>query len=103
MKSGFIFTFDAVLALLIVMLLAGAIAVQYSALPGKENVSDALRQKAQDRAITGFYLNSGGDSPDFSSAEFGECAAAHDLLENPKANSIGSQESVSEKFFCESA
>ena len=86
MKQGFLFTLDAVLALILVILLAAALAMQQNALPEKGGISSSLRQKAEDKAIVGFYLNQANeDCSDFSTIEYCECAIIYTLNPNNDA------------------
>ncbi len=103
MKKGFLFTMDAVLALILVIVLAVALAAQQNALPEKGDISSSLRQQAEDQAITGFYLNQLGESHNFSGKEYGECVTVYELLLDPKANDLRSRETLTPKVFCEDA
>jgi len=101
MKKGFLFTFDAVLALILVIILATALAAQQNALPEKGGVSSTLRQQAEDKAITGFYLNKTGESVPAPPVEYYECSAIYEMLKTPTTNNLGNREPVSKKIFCE--
>jgi hypothetical protein len=104
MKHGFLFTMDAVLALILVIILAAALATQQNALPEKGGISSSLRQRAEDEAIVRFYLNQASEEcPAFSTIEYCECAIIYTL--NPN-NTLGVQAlpeppSNPPKKFCE--
>jgi hypothetical protein len=89
MKKGFLFTLDAALALILVIILAAALATQQNALPEKGGISSSLRQQAEDAAIIGFYLNQTGETPPITfSGEYGECTIIYTLDPN---NALGTQ------------
>lgn len=100
MKKGFLFTMDAVLALILVMILAAALATQQNALPEKGNVSGALRAQVDDRAAVELYLlylNHSSESPPVEK-EYYECATIYNLDPN---NALGTQATLEQKTFCE--
>jgi len=100
MKRGFLFTFDAALALILVIILAAALATQQNALPEKGNVSGALRAQVDDRAAVELYLlylNHLSESPPVGK-EYYECTTIYNLDPN---NALGTQATLEQKTFCE--
>ena len=101
MKKGIMFTTDAVLALIAVMLFLAWIPYQMGSQSGSqvfENISD----QARDKAIINFYEgNSGcGSNCITSTAKFGKCFAVYSI--DPTGN-IGSPAPIIENIFCEEA
>ncbi len=101
--KGFIFSLDAVLALILVMMAGAVITMQPASITEREDVSAALRQQAEDRAITAFYLgNSASESID-SGADYGECGVFYELMEDATGNNLENREPVIKIVFCEEA
>lgn len=100
MNKGFLFTFDAALALILVIILAAALAAQQNALPEKGGISSSLRQRAEDEAIVGFYLNQASTSAELTGQEYGECAIIYDLDPNNTLGVRADPDNESYKF-CE--
>lgn len=85
MNRGIIFSTDAALALIVVIILAAWITVQFNAAEEKGAVFESLHNKALDWAITEFYRGgttvpaTPGVSVISDTAEFGECAVFYTL------------------------
>lgn len=101
MKRGIIFSMDACLALIAVVILAASLQLQFSAMEEKGSAYENLQEQAMDKAIVGFYLDQPGEIPDFSGKEFGKCTAVYTLMEIPAGNNLNAQETPVEKVFCE--
>lgn len=103
MRKGIIFSIDAALALVLVIVLAAAIAAQYSAADGKEQVLSSIAEETQDAAVVGLYLGkSAGDfgldsSFDAGAGEFVKCTNSYEL--NP--NNGFSEVALGDGFFTE--
>ena len=93
------FTTDAILALIAVILFLGWIPYQMSSQSGSqvfENISD----QARDKAIINFYENNPGCVSNCitSTAKFGKCFVVYSI--DPTGN-IGSRAPIIENVFCE--
>ncbi|MCX6799070.1 MAG: hypothetical protein NTW59_03180 [Candidatus Diapherotrites archaeon] len=102
MNRGFVFSMDAALALVAVIIVLGTAAQQYSPADESGGVSEQLQQKAYDRAVTGNYARNLASTPGVTetigqNADFGECTVLYTL--NP--NSPGGQSAVQKNTFCE--
>lgn len=82
MRKGIVFSADAILALIVVMALASAVAIQFGMVSEIENVSIYLEQKAADRAVVGLYTGTLSNESIGPSAKFGSCAVAYALDPN---------------------
>ncbi len=97
MKKGIMFTTDAVLALIAVMLFLAWVPYQIGSQSGSqiyENISD----QARDRAIIEFYNDSAGNESIDADAKFGKCFVVYSI--DPTGN-IGSRAPIVENIFCE--
>jgi hypothetical protein len=101
MSRGFIFSVDAALALVIVMIAVAAVSQAGSPNAGEE-VSAQLKIKAVDKGVVGFYTTKIADTPVHEqigpSVEFGECSALYAI--NPNGV-LGSQSTPVKSTFCE--
>ena len=78
MRRGAIFSFDAGFALVMVIVLLGIAVTSYEVSQDDTGITQTLRNQANDRAVTGFYLGeSGRENIGSSFSEFGECATIY--------------------------
>lgn len=99
MRKGMIFTTDAILALMIVMILLAMIPMQAG--NSESSVFENLNDKARDEAITSFYEEGAGDVVGISEdAAFGKCAIYYGLDPN---NGLEVQAQPQKNIFCEEA
>jgi hypothetical protein len=109
MRKGMIFTMDAALALVVVMLLAATLPAQVQANMQEETLNQKLHQKALDRGISALYNQdvSGYSGPNEEAIDpanrFGECVEIHSLIEDPAASSLGARDIPVKGVFCEVA
>ena len=101
MKRGIIFSMDASLALIAVVVLAASLPIQFNAMEEKGSAYESLHEQAMDKAIAGFYLDQPGETPNFSGKEFGKCTVVYTLLEDPTSNNLNGPDIPLEKVFCE--
>ena len=97
MRKGIMFTTDAILALIAVMLFIAWIPYQIGSQSGNQ-VFENLSDKARDIAITNFYEGTSGAETINPASEFGKCVAVYYL--DPSLN-IGFPAPVEENVFCE--
>ncbi len=89
MGKGMIFTMDAALALVVVMLVAATLPAQVQANLEEENLNQKLHQRALDRGISALYKEdvsgySGSNEEEIGATDrFGECVEVHGLMEDP--------------------
>ena len=98
MNRGMLFTMDAVLALIAVIVLAAYLPQQFSTSESKETVIESLNQKAVDRAIIDFYSGTTSNESITANAEFGKCAVVYTLDPN---NDLGTTAAPQPQTFCE--
>lgn len=95
MARGMIFSTDAALALITVIILAAWLPQQLNAGEEKGGAFENLHDQALDRAVMGFYDGLSGDSPDFDDSEFVKCVEVHTIDPN---NNLGTRDLDSENF-----
>ena len=101
MRKGIMFTTDAILALIAVMLFMAWLPYQMGSQSGSQ-VYENLSEQARDSAITEFYKINPGDPITNETinpaSEFGKCIAVYYI--DPSGN-IGVPSPVEENIFCE--
>ena len=98
MKKGIIFTTDAILALIAVMILLTMIPMQAG--NSESKVFENLDDRARNRAIISFYEKTPGNESIRANAAFGKCAVYYSLEPD---NGLGVQAQPGKKVFCEDA
>lgn len=98
MNRGILFSMDAVLALIVVILLVAWLPQQFNAVEEYGGASENLHYKALDNAIKGLYKNLPSSPPISPSAKVAKCAVVYTL--NPN-NSLGTRASPEAQSFCE--
>ena len=97
MRRGIIFTTDAILALIVVMILLAMIPMQAGS--GESKVFENLNDRARDEAITSFYNGAAGINPSIdATSRFGKCAIYYSL--NPDLE-LGTRAQPQKNIFCE--
>lgn len=99
MTRGMIFSTDAALALITVIVLVAWLPQQLNIAEEKGEAYENLQDQALDRAVMGFYDDLSGDSPDFDNAEFAKCVAVYTIDPN---NNLGRRD-LDSKNFCKVA
>jgi len=102
MRKGILFSIDAVLALIVVIILASWIMVQFNAAEEKGSAFENLQNKALDRAVMEFY--SGGTANEsIGDVEFGKCAVFYTIVPDYGDSEGDGVDRVSptEQIFCE--
>jgi len=97
MNKGIIFSMDAALALVVVILLAASLPYHYYAGEEQGSAFEKLQDKARDRAIVGFYKGLEGQETISNEAKIGKCVAVYTIDPN---NDLG-QRDEDTKSFCE--
>lgn len=99
MRKGIIFTTDAVLALIVVMILLAMIPMQAG--NSESKVFQNLNDKARDEAIAASYKGTTGSNTSIdATSSFGKCAVYYSL--NPNLE-LGTQAQPQKNIFCEEA
>ncbi|MFA4855831.1 MAG: hypothetical protein WC634_04590 [archaeon] len=99
MKKGIIFTTDAILALIAVIVLLAMIPMQAG--NSESKVFENLNDRARDEAITSFYKGTTGSNTSIEGTSmFGKCVIYYSLDPN---NGLGAQAQPQKKVFCEEA
>jgi len=103
MRKGIIFSLDATLALIIIIILAAVFVQQYQAVYEKGSASETLHVAVLDKAIIGLYngIEGGTDETISNEAEFGECMAVYDLY--PDDSDLSNRSKPIKRIFCEEA
>lgn len=97
MKKGIIFTTDAILALIVVMIFLAYMPVQAS--QGENRAFGNLGGQARDQAITSFYKGTAsGNTSIEATSRIGKCAVYYGLDPN---NPLGVQAIPQKNSFCE--
>ena len=97
MKKGIIFSVDALLALLLVIVLASAI-VQHNLPEENAGINAKLKEEAYGRAFLGLYANTASSEGIGSNAKFGECVNFYYIEPD---NALNAQAMPLEQKFCE--
>ena len=97
MARGMIFSTDAALALITVIILVAWLPQQLNAGEEKGGAFENLHDQALDRAVMGFYDGLSGDSPDFENFEFVRCVEFHTIDSD---NILGTRDSPDTENFC---
>jgi hypothetical protein len=100
MKKGMIFTIDAVLALIVVIILLAMVPMQAMD-NGGGKVSRNLGGRARDSAITAYYRGETASQSISQQATFGKCAVYYAL--DPNASDLEEASAPEENVFCEEA
>ena len=98
MNKGILFSMDAALALIAVILLVAWLPQQFSAAGGKADSLESLNQQAVDKAMTAFYSGGTASENIGGTAEFGKCVVVYTL--NPD-NSLATRATPQPQTFCE--
>ena len=98
MRKGIIFTADAVLALILVILLASWLPQQIYAGEEYGGGFESLAARAGDKAIMGMYNGQIGNGIISSGAKLGKCAVYYTLRPN---NNLAGRDSPIKESFCE--
>ena len=98
--KALVFSFDAVFALVVVIIAIGAISMNYFASEAESSAYESVSNKAMDRAVVGFYLNQSG-SGDISTAKFGRCYTVLRYDPNNFGDGPSDAASWTEEEFCE--
>ena len=98
MNKGMIFSVDAVLALIMVIILAGWLAQQSTTTEENSNVFEEVQMQALDKAAIALYNGIGGadETIDFGT-EMGKCFIVYDLDPN---NDLGTMATPNKKQVC---
>jgi len=100
-RKGFIFSFDAIVALVLVMVLAGTVVTQQQALEDKGWAYESLHDKVTDRALIAMYQGTPNNEAIGGEAEFGECYKIFIL--DPESGGLNGPSVSQESTFCEDA
>jgi len=99
MNKGMIFSTDAALALITVIILAAWLPQQLNAAEEKGGAFENLHDQALDRAVMGFYEELDGDSPaDYENVDFARCVAVYTI--DSKLNDLGTRDNPDIESFC---
>ncbi len=98
MRKGFIFTFDAALALIAVIIILG-VAAQQPQGSDYGGASEQLHSRAADNAAIGFYKATAGTGSCAASDAFCECAVYYTTNLDP--NDPLAQSQLQKNVFCE--
>jgi hypothetical protein len=93
---GIIFSTDAALALITVIVLVAWLPQQLNTAEEKGEAYENLQDQALDRAVMGFYNEGPGDFPDFEDREFVKCVRVYGIDPN---NNLGVRD-LESKSFC---
>jgi len=99
MNRGIIFSLDAVLALILVMILAATIAQNYVATSEIGNSLESVHARVADRAVIDFYSGQTSSEEISSLAEFGECVVIYTI--DPEKNGLTGRATPDKQVFCE--
>ena len=95
MRKGIIFTTDAILALIAVMLFIAWLPYQTNSQPGS-HIFENLSEQARDSAVTNFYKDNPSPNSNIDAdSEFGKCVASYSI--DP---SVGPS-AIEKNIFCE--
>lgn len=97
-QDGLMFSIDSLIALTIVIVLAGAIVQQELSLEEKGTTFEAMHDKAFDRAVLGMYSETGSVETISAGSELGKCIRVYYL--DPD-NDLGTRAVPSPQSFCE--
>ena len=98
MRKGIIFTADAVLALILVILLASWLPQQIYAGEEYGGGFESLAARAGDKAIMGMYNRENGNEVISSGAKLGKCAVYYTIRSN---NDLTRPDGLDKESFCE--
>ena len=100
LKKGIIFSVDAILALILVILLASWLPLQIYAGNEYGGGFESLARKAEARAILAMYNGSSSGETIASGKELGKCGVYYTIEKN---NVLGTRDQPDKESFCEEA
>jgi len=98
MRKGILFSVDAMLALIVVIMFLALVPQQFDTENQRSSALRSLGSQAHDRAVVGFYKGTSGNESVDIDAELGKCEVYYRL--DPD-NGLGSRARAVPKQFCE--